>query len=312
MLAYPDVAKRNILSMQDFSNDDVQEVIKRAEDFKHGAKIELAEPVYVANLFFENSTRTHSSFEMAEHKLGLTLIDFDPQHSSVTKGETLHDTLLTLNSVGVNIAVIRHSQEEYYTPLVKAPDLDIAIVNAGDGAGEHPSQSMLDLMTIHEHFGHFAGLKVLICGDISHSRVARSNAEILQRLGATLEFAGPEQWYDSAFDRYGKHTTIDAAVADADVVMVLRVQHERHDPSESFTASQYRAKYGLTDARAIQMKREAIIMHPGPINRGVELDSDLVANPQCMFAQQMRNGVFVRMALLERVMKVRKLGGLHE
>lgn len=312
MLMYPDVAKRNVLSMQDFSTDDVFQIIKRAEEFKRGASIQLTDPVYAANLFFENSTRTHGSFEMAERKLGLTVISFDPQHSSVTKGETLHDTLLTLNSIGVNIAVMRHSMNRFYVPLVEASDLDIAVVNAGDGSGEHPSQSLLDLMTMHEQFGKFAGLKVLICGDISHSRVARSDAEILQKLGATVEFAGPKQWYDPDFDRFGHYTTLDAAVDSANVVMMLRVQHERHDASESFTASEYRRRYGLTDDRAKKMQRDAIIMHPGPINRGVELDSDLVSAPQCMFAQQMRNGVFIRMALLERVMKVRKLGGLHE
>ena len=301
---------QNIVSMREFDLETIGELIERAQAFKAGAQLQLSEPVYAANLFFENSTRTHTSFEMAERKLGMTVINFDPQHSSVAKGETLHDTLLTLDAIGVNLAVMRHSQDGYYRDLIASPDLTIGIINAGDGAGEHPSQCLLDLMTIKEAFGHFAGLRVLICGDISHSRVARSNAEVLGRLGATVLFAGPEEWYDPSFNQYGQLVHMDDVLDSVDVCMMLRVQHERHTGEQGFSAAAYREQYGLTISRATQLKTDAIIMHPGPINRGVELDGELVASRRCKFTEQMRNGVFMRMAMIERVLQARHLGGL--
>lgn len=303
--------EQNIVAMTDLSLEDITALISRAEEFKAGAQVELTEPVYVANLFFENSTRTHTSFEMAERKLGLTVINFDPNASSVAKGETLHDTMLTLNSIGIQLTVIRHSQDGYYKDLITAPDLNLGVINAGDGAGEHPSQSLLDLMTISEHFGHFEGLRVLICGDISHSRVARSNAEILNRLGATVLFAGPAEWYDNDFDQYGQLVALDDVIDSVDVCMMLRVQHERHENEEGFSKEAYRERYGLTVDREKLMKPEAIIMHPGPINRDVELDSALVGAPRSMFAKQMTNGVYMRMAMVERVLRARHLGGLN-
>lgn len=302
--------QQNIVAMTDLSLNDITDLIARAEEFKAGAQLELTEPVYAANLFFENSTRTHTSFEMAERKLGVTVVNFDPQASSVKKGETLHDTLLTLDSIGIQLAVIRHSRDGYYKDLLAAPDLHLGLINAGDGAGEHPSQSLLDLMTISEHFGHFDGLRVLICGDISHSRVARSNAEILQRLGATVLFAGPAEWYDSDFDKYGQWVELDDVVETVDVCMMLRVQHERHADEAGFSTTAYRERYGLTVERERRLKDDTIIMHPGPINRDVELDSALVDAPRCMFAKQMQNGVFMRMAMVERVLRARHLGGL--
>lgn len=311
MIAHPVLNMQNIVSMRDFDLETIAELIQRAEEFKAGAQIQLSEPVYAANLFFENSTRTHTSFEMAERKLGMTVVNFDPQHSSVAKGETLHDTLLTLDSIGINLAVMRHSQDGYYRDLIASPDLNLGIINAGDGAGEHPSQCLLDLMTIKETFGHFDGLRVLICGDISHSRVARSNAEVLGRLGATVLFAGPEEWYDQAFSKYGKLVKIDDVLDTVDVCMMLRVQHERHTSEAGFSKEAYRQQYGLTVTRATRLKDSTIIMHPGPINRDVELDGALVATKRCKFAQQMRNGVFMRMAMIESVLKARHLGGLN-
>ena len=311
MIAHPMQNMQNIVSMRDFDLETIGELIARAETFKAGAQVHLSEPVYAANLFFENSTRTHTSFEMAERKLGMTVVNFDPQHSSVAKGETLHDTLLTLDAIGINLAVMRHSQDGYYRNLISSPDLDLGIINAGDGAGEHPSQCLLDLMTIKETFGHFAGLRVLICGDISHSRVARSNAEVLGKLGATVLFAGPEEWYDHSFDQFGQLVKIDDVLDTVDVCMMLRVQHERHASESGFSKAAYREQYGLTVTRAARLKASTIIMHPGPINRDVELDGALVATKRCKFALQMRNGVFMRMAMIERVLKARHLGGLN-
>lgn len=312
------VSLPNFVSVENLDEEEVTSLIKRAEYFKKGGAVErLNKPVYVANMFFEDSSRTHTSFEMAERKLGLIVIPFDPAHSSVNKGETLYDTSLIMNALGVDLEVIRHSQNEYYEDLIHPKNyqhLNIGIVNAGDGSGQHPSQCMLDMMTIHEHFGHIKGLKVAIVGDITNSRVAKSNMELLTRLGAKVYFSGPEYWYDHAFDKYGEYKKLDDLVPEMDVMMLLRVQHERHagDPNEkTFSAKSYHEKYGINQKRYDELKPDTIIMHPGPINHDVELNGKLVEAPKCMFFRQMQNGVFMRMAMLEAVIRGRKLGGLE-
>ena len=312
------VALPHFVSVENLKNDEVKALIKRAEYFKKGGAVaRLTSPVYVTNMFFEDSSRTHTSFEMAERKLGLTVIPFDPAHSSVNKGETLYDTSLVMNALGIDLEVIRHSQNEYYEDLINLKQhqkLNIGVINAGDGSGQHPSQCMLDMMTIHEHFGHFKGLKVAIVGDITNSRVAKSYMELLTKLGAEVYFSGPECWYSEEFDQYGKHEELDKLIPEMDVMMLLRVQHERHsgDPNEKkFDAHRYHEKYGINHKRYEAMKKDAIIMHPGPINHDVELSGDLVESDKCMFVRQMENGVFMRMAMLEAVLRGRKLGGLE-
>ena len=305
----------NFVSVKDLSNEEVLALIKRAQYFKKGGQPPIfKEPVYVTNMFFEDSTRTHTSFEMAERKLGLTVIPFDPQHSSVNKGETLYDTLLTMSSIGVNLSVIRHFENEYYQDLIHLkPEqkMQMGILNAGDGSGQHPSQCLLDLMTIYEQFGYFEGLEVAIIGDLTNSRVARSNMQLLTKLGAKVYFSGPKYWYSSEFDAYGQYLTMDELVEKVDVLMLLRVQHERHQAGkDSFSAQEYHEKYGLNQARYDKLKENSIIMHPGPINRDVEFASQLVEAPKSRFATQMQNGVFMRMAMLEAVILGRKLGGL--
>lgn len=311
------VSLPHFVSVEDLTNEEVAALIKRAEYFKQGgATPRLTKSVYVTNMFFEDSSRTHTSFEMAERKLGLTVIPFDPAHSSVNKGETLYDTSLVMNALGVDLEVIRHSQNEYYDDLINLKphqNLNIGVINAGDGSGQHPSQCMLDMMTIHEHFGHFKGLKVAIVGDITNSRVAKSDMELLTKLGAKVYFSGPDYWYDREFDQYGKYEELDQLVPEMDVMMLLRVQHERHlgDPNEkTFDAKAYHEKYGINHQRYDQLKKDTIIMHPGPINHDVELSGDLVESDKCMFVQQMQNGVFMRMAMIEAVLRGRKLGGL--
>lgn len=304
----------HFVTVKDLTNEQVLDLIERAEYFKKGGAVpKFDTPVYVTNMFFEDSTRTHTSFEMAERKLGLTVIPFDPQHSSVNKGETLYDTLLTMNSIGVNLSVIRHFENEYYKDLITLqPDqkMQMGIVNAGDGSGQHPSQCMLDLMTIHEQFGHFDGLKVAIVGDLTNSRVARSNMQLLTKLGAQVFFSGPKYWYSEEFDAYGQYLSMDELVKQVDVMMLLRVQHERHAGDEKdFSKESYHAQYGLNKKRYEKLKDDAIILHPGPINRGVEFASELVEAPKSRFATQMQNGVFMRMAMLEAVIAGRKLGG---
>ncbi|CRH93361.1 Aspartate carbamoyltransferase [Chlamydia trachomatis] len=239
---------------------------------------------------------------MAELKLGMGMIDFDAKTSSVNKGETLYDTILTMSALGVDICVVRHPDVDYYKQLIDSPTIQTSIVNGGDGSGQHPSQSLLDLMTIYEEFGGFEGLKVVIAGDITHSRVAKSNMQILKRLGAEIYFAGPSQWYSDEFDVYGQHIAIDDMIEEVDVMMLLRVQHERHDGNESFSKEEYNRCYGLTDDRYKRLKSTAIVMHPAPVNRDVEIDDHLVEAPKSRIVRQMTNGVFVRMAILEAVL----------
>lgn len=297
------VSLKHLVTMETLSNEEVLGLIKRGIQFKKG-EVDIAHDrtYYASNLFFEDSTRTHKSFEMAELRLGMGMIDFDARTSSVNKGETLYDTILTMSALGVDICVIRHSEVDYYKQLIDSPTIQTSIVNGGDGSGQHPSQSLLDLMTIYEEFGGFEGLKIVIAGDITHSRVAKSNMQVLKRLGAQIYFTGPSQWYSEEFDVYGQHVDIDDVIEEIDVLMLLRVQHERHDGNESFSKEGYNSQFGLTEARYKRLKDTAIVMHPAPVNRDVEIDDSLVEAPKARIVRQMTNGVFVRMAILEAVL----------
>ena len=297
------VSLKHLVTMETLSNEEVLGLIKRGIQFKKGeVEIDHDRTYYASNLFFEDSTRTHKSFEMAELRLGMGMIDFDARTSSVNKGETLYDTILTMSALGVDICVIRHSEVDYYKQLIDSPTIQTSIVNGGDGSGQHPSQSLLDLMTIYEEFGGFEGLKIVIAGDITHSRVAKSNMQVLKRLGAQIYFTGPSQWYSEEFDVYGQHVDIDDVIEEIDVLMLLRVQHERHDGNESFSKEGYNSQFGLTEARYKRLKDTAIVMHPAPVNRDVEIDDSLVEAPKARIVRQMTNGVFVRMAILEAVL----------
>lgn len=297
------ISLKHLLTAEALSDQEVMGLIYRAQQFKRGASWRPFKQYFATNLFFENSTRTHKSFEVAEKKLGLEVIEFEAGHSSVQKGETLYDTVLTMSAIGVDVAVIRHGQENYYDELIQSKTIQCSIINGGDGSGQHPTQCLLDLMTIYEEFGHFEGLKVAIVGDLTHSRVAKSNMQMLKRLGATLYFSGPEAWYDKQFDVYGTYLPIDEVVPQVDVMMMLRVQHERHEAGESFSKEAYHQEYGLTEARAAQMKQTGIIMHPAPVNRDVELADKLVEGLQSRIVAQMSNGVYMRMAILEAILE---------
>ncbi|WP_307994570.1 aspartate carbamoyltransferase catalytic subunit [Weissella viridescens] len=294
----------DFVNLNDLSTDAIMSLIQNGLAYKSGEATPTAPSKLVANLFFENSTRTQSSFQVAEVKMGWERIMIDPGSSSTQKGESLSDTLKTLGALGVEVAVIRHSLNDWYEPLLaEHSDLMPHLVNAGDGNGQHPSQSLLDLMTIYEEFGHFEGIKVRIIGDLSHSRVARSNAEILQRLGAVVTFSGPENWYPAEFDQFGTYVGIDDGLDQQDVVMFLRVQHERIETVENagFSAMNYHFNYGLTKERYNQLAPQAIIMHPAPVNRDVEIADELVESDKSRIFEQMRNGVFARMAILNAI-----------
>ncbi|ENZ5623823.1 aspartate carbamoyltransferase catalytic subunit [Enterococcus faecalis] len=297
------ISLKHLLTAEALTDREVMGLIRRAGEFKQGAKWHPEERQYFAtNLFFENSTRTHKSFEVAEKKIGLEVIEFEASRSSVQKGETLYDTVLTMSAIGVDVAVIRHGKENYYDELIQSKTIQCSIINGGDGSGQHPTQCLLDLMTIYEEFGGFEGLKVAIVGDITHSRVAKSNMQLLNRLGAEIYFSGPEEWYDHQFDVYGQYVPLDEIVEKVDVMMLLRVQHERHDGKESFSKEGYHLEYGLTNERATRLQKHAIIMHPAPVNRDVELADELVESLQSRIVAQMSNGVFMRMAILEAIL----------
>lgn len=285
-----------MLRITDLSNEKLLKLVKEASNFSDGEKSKIKGEVFASNLFFENSTRTKTSFDIAERKLGLQVVPFDVSTSSVNKGETLYDTVKTLESLGVNIAVIRHQQDEYFNEL---KEINIPIINGGDGTGNHPSQCMLDLLTIYKEFGTFENLKVGIVGDVSHSRVAHSDAEALNRLGAKVYFSGPREWFDSKSSEHGTFVDLDELINEVDVLMLLRIQHERHDAKMSFSAGEYHKKYGLTKEREKLMKPNTIIMHPAPINRGVEIDTDLIECERSRIFKQMENGVYARMAILK-------------
>ncbi|WP_086313232.1 aspartate carbamoyltransferase [Enterococcus sp. 7F3_DIV0205] len=297
------ISLKHLLTVEVLSDQEVMGLIHRAQEFKQGATWQPEKKQYFAtNLFFENSTRTHKSFDVAEKKLGIEVIEFEESMSSVKKGETLYDTVLTMSAIGVDVAVIRHGEENYYDELIQSKTIQCSIINGGDGSGQHPTQCLLDLMTIYEEFKHFEGLKIAIVGDITHSRVAKSNMQMLKRLGATIFFSGPEEWYDKQFEAYGHYMPLDEVVETVDVIMLLRVQHERHDGSELFSKEEYHQEYGLTVERAKRLQKHAVIMHPAPVNRDVELADSLVEGIQSRIIQQMSNGVYMRMAILEAVL----------
>ena len=298
----------HLLSTTTLSIGEIMDLLKDANDFSRGKQWKPGEQTFIANLFFEPSTRTKSSFEMAERKLGLEVIPFEAGTSSVLKGETLYDTVRTLESIGVNVVVIRHAKDHYFDELVGR--VGISVINAGDGCGHHPTQSLLDLLTIQQEFGRFEGLKVAIIGDIRHSRVARSNADVLTRLGAKVVFSGPKAWFDESLLENGSYEEIDSAIETADVVMLLRIQHERHDQSDDGVERDYHNQYGLTLEREKRMKQKSIIMHPAPVNRNVEIADELVECERSRIFTQMQNGVFVRMAVIKRCLENQK-GGIN-
>lgn len=251
-------------------------------------------------MFFENSTRTRFSFEMAEKRLGAQVLNFAAAVSSVEKGESIYDTVRTLESMGIDAGVIRLKPIGMLEGI--AEKIGVPLVNAGDGNNEHPTQALLDLYTMKAHFGELKGLKVSIIGDIKHSRVARSNLWALQKFGAKVKLCAPENMQAQELEAYASYVSMEEALG-ADVVMMLRVQLERHTDGILKSAAEYRLHYGLTEERAAKLPPHALIMHPAPVNRGVEIDDALVEHPQSRIFKQMQNGVPIRMAVLERALR---------
>lgn len=286
---------RGLLTLKDLNKETIIDLIEYALKIKNGYKVSYPDKK-VVTLFYENSTRTHYSFQCALHNLGIKVIQCDTSSSSVQKGESLYDTVRTFEYLGVDGIVIRSSQDEYFKEL---ENINIPIFNGGDGKSNHPTQSLLDLMTIYEEYGKFEGLKCCIIGDIAHSRVAHTNIEIMQRLGMDVYISGPDEFNDNS----GKFIPLDVAIKSMDIIMLLRVQFERHSEQMSMSIEEYHTQYGLTKDRVDMMKEGSIIMHPAPVNRGVEIADEVVECKKSRIFKQMSNGVYIRMAVVSYAME---------
>ena len=288
----------DLLAIDSLSDSEVATILDRADHWfaenRAGRSSDQLKGKVVFTLFYENSTRTAMSFATAAHRLGASPVTLSVEHSSVKKGETFKDTARTLNAMRPDALVIRH--RENGAAGAAAEIMDCPVINAGDGTNEHPTQALLDAAAIRRHFGRIDGLKVAICGDIRHSRVARSNASLLPRLGATLRLAGPPEFMPDGMPA----RSVDEAIAGADVVMMLRVQRERLEDDLNDAPGEYLERYGLTAERLSRAAPDAAVMHPGPMNRGVEIDSAVADDPhRSLITLQVEMGVAVRMACLE-------------
>lgn len=284
---------RNLFTLKDLSVLDITEILDEALRFKKGQQCTELQGKKVVNLFFENSTRTHYSFIAAEQNLGMIDTNFNAAASSVKKGESLYDTVKTFESLGFDAMVIRHPQNNYFKQL---ENINVPVMNGGDGTGNHPTQSLLDLLTIYEEFGKFEGLNVTIVGDIRHSRVAHTNIDVMKRLGMNVTISGPKEFDDGS----APYVNMEQAVKESDVIMLLRVQYERHGYEIQLSKEEYLHNFGLTMDKVNKMKAKAIIMHPAPFNRKTEIDDDVVECSKSRIFKQMTNGVYVRMAVLKR------------
>lgn len=295
--------RKDLLDLQSLSADELSLVLDTAREFKAVGqrtikKVPALRGKTVVNLFIEPSTRTRISFELAAQRLSADVINFTAEASSLKKGETLKDTARNLEALNADFIVIRHSAAG--APHFLSRVLDAHVVNAGDGAHEHPTQGLLDVFTMREKKGQIAGLRVTILGDILYSRVARSNVWALTRLGAQVTLCGPPTLVPRTFEAMGCRVThdLDEAIRDADVLNLLRIQHERQRKSMFPSLGEYTSLFGINHARLAAAKPDVLIMHPGPINRGVEVDSDVADGDQSVILEQVTNGLAIRMAAL--------------
>lgn len=296
--------KHNLLGLENLTADQIKNILNHAAEMKKvvlsdSKKIPNLQGKTVVNLFYENSTRTRTSFELAAKYMSANAANITSSGSSVEKGETLIDTAETLNAMQTDILVMRHSMSG--APNVIAPLVDASVINAGDGMHEHPTQALLDMLTMIEHKGHIEGLKVAIVGDVYHSRVVRSNIYGLTKLGAEVTLGGPATLMPKDIDKMGvkAFNNVQEAIIDADVVMALRIQLERQKKGLFPSVREYFKLFGIDDSRLKLAKPDAIVMHPGPVNRGVELSSSVIDGDRSVITQQVTSGVAVRMAVMD-------------
>jgi aspartate carbamoyltransferase catalytic subunit len=294
---------KHLLSITQLSREDVIRVLDTAESFREvGSRVIKKVPALrgrtVVNLFYENSTRTRISFELAAKRLSADVINFSTSGSSVAKGESLKDTALTLQAMGADAIVIRHSSSG--APHALSRWVSASVLNAGDGTHEHPTQALLDLFTIREHFPGFDGLRVAIVGDVRHSRVARSLTFALVKMGSHVVLVGPPTLIPPQAPAWGAEVSydLDEVLPKLDVCYLLRVQRERQRQQFFPSVREYSRRWGLTAARVRALPEHALVMHPGPMNRGVEIASDVADLPRAVITDQVSNGIAVRMSLL--------------
>lgn len=302
--------RKHILGLEELTPEEISLILDTAESMKEVSerdvkKVPALRGVTVCNLFFEPSTRTRSSFEIAEKRLSADVLNFTTSQSSVVKGESLLDTARNLEAMGASMIVIRHPMSG--APWLLAKKLESSIINAGDGSHEHPSQALLDLFTIRQIKGKIEGLKVVIVGDILHSRVARSNIWGFMKLGAEVRVVGPPTLVPKYIENIDvkSYYSLDKAVEGADVVIMLRIQKERQDSEYFPSLREYSRFYGLTREKLVSADKDVTVMHPGPINRGVELSSDIADGPGSVILEQVANGIAVRMAMFYLVASAR-------
>lgn len=294
---------RNLLGLRELTPDEIVEILDTSRSFREVLerpikKVPTLQGTTVVNLFFESSTRTRISFELAERRLSADVVNFAASGSSVSKGETLKDTARNIEAMKTDVTVIRHPSTgapHFLSRFLKSP-----VINAGDGINEHPTQGLLDMFTIREKFGGLKGLNVCIVGDITHSRVARSNIFGLTKSGANVAVCGPRTLIPDYLPQLGVKVfyDIDAAIQWADILNVLRIQMEREAGGDFPSIREYRLYWGINRTRLERSKKPVVIMHPGPINRGVELDADIADGETSLILDQVTNGVAVRMAVL--------------
>ncbi|MDA8650915.1 MAG: aspartate carbamoyltransferase catalytic subunit [Flavobacteriaceae bacterium] len=298
-----ELSVEHLLGIKYITESDIQLIFETADRFKEVInrpikKVPSLRDITIANLFFENSTRTRLSFELAEKRLSADVVNFSAASSSVKKGETLIDTVNNILAMKVDMVVMRHPDPG--AGLFLSKHVKARIINAGDGAHEHPTQALLDAYSIRESLGEVAGKKVVIVGDILHSRVALSNIFALQKLGADVKVCGPKTLIPKHIESMGVavETNLQAAIKWCDVANMLRVQNERMDMSYFPTVREYTQQYGLTKAHLDALDKKIVVMHPGPINRGVEITSAVADSPQAIILDQVENGVAIRMAII--------------
>lgn len=298
---------RHILGIEQLSKDDIYHILRTALSFKEIStrsikKVPTLRGKTIINLFFEPSTRTRLSFEIAAKRMSADTFNISASTSSATKGETLIDTAKNLEAMHPDIIIMRHAFSG--APELLKNHIDASIINAGDGTHEHPSQGLLDMLTVLEHKGEIEGLTIAIIGDIQHSRVARSDIQGFTKLGATVRIAGPATFIPPGIEELGANicTSVEEAVDGADVVMALRIQRERQNDPLIPSLREYANFFGINRKLLEHAKSDALVMHPGPINRGVEMNPDVADGPQSVILDQVSNGVAVRMALLYLVL----------
>jgi aspartate carbamoyltransferase catalytic subunit len=294
---------KHLLGIKELQTQDIETIFQTADNFKQVLqrpikKVPTLRDTTVANIFFENSTRTRTSFELAEKRLGADVVNFSASASSVSKGETLIDTVNNILSMKVDMVVMRHAASG--APWFLAQHIDASIINAGDGINEHPTQGLLDAFSMREKLGSLKGKRVAIIGDIMHSRVAMSNIYCLQKLGAEVVISGPPTLIPKHIEAMGVQVEYDVrkAIQNCDVANVLRIQLERQHKPLFSTLREYSLYYGINKSMLDALQRDIVIMHPGPINRGVEINSDVADGKNSIILDQVENGVAIRMAVV--------------